>query len=46
MLSADYGPLRQQGMDTESGTSEEFAAYLTADMAKWTRTAAGAGVKR
>jgi tripartite-type tricarboxylate transporter receptor subunit TctC len=41
-----YGPLRQQGMDTESGTSEEFAAYLTADMAKWTRTAAGAGVKR
>jgi tripartite-type tricarboxylate transporter receptor subunit TctC len=41
-----FGPLQQQGMDTESGTSEEFAAYLTADMAKWASTAAGAGVKR
>ena len=41
-----YGPLQQQGMDVESGTSEEFAAYIAADMAKWARTAAGAGVKR
>jgi tripartite-type tricarboxylate transporter receptor subunit TctC len=40
------GPLQQQGMDVESGTSEEFAAYIAADMAKWARTAAGAGVKR
>jgi tripartite-type tricarboxylate transporter receptor subunit TctC len=41
-----YGPLQQQGMDVETGTSEEFAAYIAADMAKWARTAAGAGVKR
>jgi tripartite-type tricarboxylate transporter receptor subunit TctC len=41
-----YGPLQQQGMDVESGTAEEFAAYIAADMAKWARTAAGAGVKR
>jgi tripartite-type tricarboxylate transporter receptor subunit TctC len=41
-----YGPLRQQGMEVETGTSEEFAAYIAADMAKWVRTAAGAGVKR
>jgi tripartite-type tricarboxylate transporter receptor subunit TctC len=33
-------------MDVETGTSEEFAAYIAADMAKWARTAAGAGVKR
>jgi len=41
-----YGPMQQQGMDIEAGTSEEFAAYIAADMAKWVRTAAGAGVKR
>jgi tripartite-type tricarboxylate transporter receptor subunit TctC len=41
-----YGPLQQQGMDVETSTSEEFAAYIAADMAKWARTAAGAGVKR
>jgi tripartite-type tricarboxylate transporter receptor subunit TctC len=41
-----YGPLQQQGMEVETGTSEEFAAYLAADMAKWARTAAAAGVKR
>jgi tripartite-type tricarboxylate transporter receptor subunit TctC len=41
-----YGPLQQQGMEVESGTSAEFAAYVAADMAKWTRAAAAAGVKR
>ena len=47
VLSRDvYGPLQQQGMEVEFGTSAEFAAYVAADMAKWTRAAAAAGVKR
>jgi tripartite-type tricarboxylate transporter receptor subunit TctC len=47
VLSHDvYGPLQQQGMEVESGRSVEFAAYVAADMAKWTRAAAAAGVKR
>jgi tripartite-type tricarboxylate transporter receptor subunit TctC len=41
-----YGPLQQQGMEVESGTPEEFAVYIAADMAKWARTAAAVGVKR
>jgi tripartite-type tricarboxylate transporter receptor subunit TctC len=41
-----YGPLQQQGMEIESSTPEEFAAYLAADMTKWARTAAAVGVKR
>jgi tripartite-type tricarboxylate transporter receptor subunit TctC len=46
-LSRDvYGPLQQQGMEVEFGTSAEFAAYVAADMARWTRAAAAAGVKR
>jgi tripartite-type tricarboxylate transporter receptor subunit TctC len=47
VLSRDvYGPLQQQGMEVEFGTSAEFAAYVAADMAKWTRAAKAAGVKR
>jgi tripartite-type tricarboxylate transporter receptor subunit TctC len=47
VLSRDvYGPLQQQGMEVEFGTSAEFAAYVAADMARWTRAAAAAGVKR
>jgi tripartite-type tricarboxylate transporter receptor subunit TctC len=47
VLSRDvYGPLQQQGMEVGFGTSAEFAAYVAADMAKWTRTAKAAGVKR
>jgi tripartite-type tricarboxylate transporter receptor subunit TctC len=41
-----YGPLQQQGMEIESSTPEEFAAYLAADMTKWARTAAAVGVRR
>ena len=39
-------PMRQQGFDMEDGTPQEFAAFLRLDIAKWTRVAVAAGLKR
>jgi hypothetical protein len=30
----------------EGGTPEEFAAFIADDLAKWSRVAAAAGIKR
>ncbi len=38
--------LAPQGFDMEGGTPEEFAAFIADDLAKWSRVAAAAGIKR
>jgi tripartite-type tricarboxylate transporter receptor subunit TctC len=38
--------LAPQGFDMEGGTPEEFAAFISSDLAKWSRVAAAAGIKR
>jgi len=38
--------LAPQGFDMEGGTPEEFAAFINNDLAKWSRVAATAGIKR
>ncbi len=38
-------PMRQQGFDVEPGSSEEFAAFLRYDVAKWARVATVARLK-
>ena len=38
--------LAPQGFDMEGGTPEEFAAFIAEDLAKWSRVAAAAGIKR
>jgi tripartite-type tricarboxylate transporter receptor subunit TctC len=38
--------LAPQGFDMEGGTPEEFAAFISNDLAKWSRVAAAAGIKR
>jgi len=39
-------PLQKQGIDILGGTPEEFAAYIQSEIAKWTRVAAAAGLKK
>jgi tripartite-type tricarboxylate transporter receptor subunit TctC len=38
--------LKPQGFDLNPSTPEEFAAFLRNDLAKWTRVAAAAGIRR
>ena len=38
--------LAKQGFDMAGGSPEEFAAFIRDDIAKWTRVAAAAGLKR
>ena len=38
--------LRPQGFDMEAGSPEEFTAFIRNDLAKWSRVAAAAGLKR
>jgi len=38
--------LRPQGFDMEGGSPEEFAAFIRADLEKWSRVAAATGLKR
>src|SRR5215468_636459 len=38
--------LRAQGFDMEGGSPEEFAAFIRADLEKWSRVAAATGLKR
>ena len=38
-------PLAQQGIDPVGGTPEEFARYIDADMRRWEKVAAQAGLK-
>jgi tripartite-type tricarboxylate transporter receptor subunit TctC len=38
--------LRPLGYDMEGGTPEEFAAFIRADLDKWSRVAAATGLKR
>ncbi len=38
--------LAPQGFDMEGGTPEEFAAFISNDLAKWSRVAAAAGIRR
>jgi tripartite-type tricarboxylate transporter receptor subunit TctC len=38
--------LAPQGFDMEGGAPEEFAAFIAEDLAKWSRVAAAAGIKR
>jgi tripartite-type tricarboxylate transporter receptor subunit TctC len=38
--------LKPQGFDLDLSTPEEFAAFLRQDLAKWTRVAAAAGIRR
>jgi tripartite-type tricarboxylate transporter receptor subunit TctC len=40
------GPLALQGFDTLKGTPEAFADFIKADVARWSRVAAAAGLKR
>ena len=37
--------LRTQGIDVLGGTPQEFAAYVAADLAKWSTLAKSAGLK-
>jgi tripartite-type tricarboxylate transporter receptor subunit TctC len=39
-------PLALQGFDTMQGTPEAFADFIKADVARWARVAAAAGLKR
>jgi tripartite-type tricarboxylate transporter receptor subunit TctC len=39
-------PLALQGFDTLQGTPEAFADFIKADVARWSRVAAAAGLKR
>jgi tripartite-type tricarboxylate transporter receptor subunit TctC len=39
-------PLALQGFDTLQGTPETFADFIKADVARWSRVAAAAGLKR
>jgi tripartite-type tricarboxylate transporter receptor subunit TctC len=38
--------LAPQGFEIEGGTPKEFAAFIGDDLAKWSRVAAAAGIKR
>lgn len=38
--------LAPQGFDMEGGTPEQFAAFIGDDLAKWSRVAGAAGIKR
>jgi tripartite-type tricarboxylate transporter receptor subunit TctC len=38
--------LAPQGYDMAGGTTQEFAAFISNDLAKWSRVAAAAGIKR
>ena len=39
-------PLQKQGIDILGGTPEEFAAYIQSEIAKWSRVAVAAGLKK
>jgi len=39
-------PLQKQGIDMLGGTPEEFAAYIQSEIAKWSRVAVAAGLKK
>jgi len=40
------GPLALQGFDISQGSPEAFADFIKADVARWSRVAAAAGLKR
>jgi tripartite-type tricarboxylate transporter receptor subunit TctC len=39
-------PLALQGFDTLQGSPEAFADFIKTDVARWSRVAAAAGLKR
>jgi tripartite-type tricarboxylate transporter receptor subunit TctC len=39
-------PLQKQGIDMLGGTPEQFAAYIQSEIAKWTRVATAAGMRK